>query len=280
MAQQQLNQSNSCCSTINTFQYAELAATSDKLIAIDSNSPVFQFEEGKSFFSAFRLPLNSGDLQIKIEGLMGKTVFNPSVLMLDSQFNVTRKLAANIFTYQPAYLLDGDRMEANFIVDRSYVGNPKNETYMVIYSNYTTLSDSTQAISASKQMTKSLNVQDYGMKDPLIPHSAWGLLKVSSDDIDVAKEGENYYKPVYQAPINSSLNKTEAMAMTAPTVKPIPAMLTKDEFFYQSQIEQAVLSGDINKAMSLVSEAEKAGSTTAKTTFIEVIKSSQKNNLK
>lgn len=265
---------------MSTFQYTELAATSDKLIAIDNTSPVFQFLEGKSFFSAFHLPLHSGDLQIKVEGLMDKTVFNPSVLMLDSQFNVTRTIGKDVFTYQPAYLLDGDRVEASFTVDRSYIGNPKNETYMIIYTDYSRLADSTQAISPSKQMTKSLNVQDYGMKDPLVPHSAWGLLKVSSDDMGLIKGGENYYKPVYQAPINGGANKTETVIVTATQITPTSVMLTESEILYQSKIKQAVLNHDIDKAMALVSEAEKAGSTTAKTTFIEAVKSSQKIDVK
>ncbi|MGL4932506.1 MAG: MalM family protein, partial [Aeromonas sp.] len=41
-------------------------------------------------------------------------------------------------------------------------------------------------------------------------------------------------------------------------------------------IEKAVTAGDINKAMTLVNEAERAGSTKAKTVFVEAVKRSQK----
>jgi maltose operon protein len=54
-------------------------------------------------------------------------------------------------------------------------------------------------------------------------------------------------------------------------------MLTETEAFYQSQIEKAVKAGDIDKAMQLVSEAERAGSTKAKSVFIDAVKRSQKN---
>ncbi|MNZ68552.1 maltose regulon periplasmic protein [compost metagenome] len=54
-------------------------------------------------------------------------------------------------------------------------------------------------------------------------------------------------------------------------------MLSETETFYNSQIEKAVKAGDIDKAMQLVSEAERAGSTKAKSVFIDAVKRSQKN---
>ncbi|MGH1409130.1 MAG: MalM family protein, partial [Aeromonas sp.] len=66
-----------------------------------------------------------------------------------------------------------------------------------------------------------------------------------------------------------------AKAVTA-TAKPAPAMLGETDAFYQSQIEKAVKVGDIDKAMKLVNEAERAGSTKAKSVFIDAVKRSQK----
>lgn len=66
-----------------------------------------------------------------------------------------------------------------------------------------------------------------------------------------------------------------AAAVAAPS-KPAPVMLTETEAFYQSQIEKAVKAGDIDKAMQLVNEAERAGSTKAKSVFIDAVKRSQK----
>jgi maltose operon protein len=62
----------------------------------------------------------------------------------------------------------------------------------------------------------------------------------------------------------------------ATVAKPAPAMLSETEAFYQSQIEKAVKAGDIDKAMKLVNEAERAGSTKAKSVFIDAVKRSQK----
>ncbi|XKL81707.1 transcriptional regulator [Aeromonas media] len=290
---QQLGAATACCSSLSGLKYQALAADQESVVAIDGNSSVFSFPEGKSYFAAFKLPSNSGDLKITVAGLIDKTLFNPTVLLLDSQFKPTRTISSDIITYKPARMLDGDRVEGVFTIDRSYVGNPNNETYMVIYTTQATLSQTTQAMSPSKMMAKSLSVQDYGAKDPLIPHSAWGVLKIDVEDMSASKLGDNFYKPVYQGAIDantpivdSAPNKLVVPAATAATAAgatsaakptPAPAMLSETETFYNSQIEKAVKAGDIDKAMQLVSEAERAGSTKAKSVFIDAVKRSQKN---
>ncbi|MHC3402130.1 MalM family protein [Aeromonas veronii] len=293
-ALQQLGAATVCCRSINELQYQPLAAEQEKVVAIDGSFPAFNFPEGKSYYAAFKLPTNSGDLKITVAGLIDKTLFNPTVLLLDSQFKPTRTIGADIITYKPARMLDGDRVEGVFTIDRSYVGNPNNETYMVIYTTQATLSQTTQAMSPSKMMAKSLSVQDYGAKDPLIPHSAWGVVKIDVEDMSASALGDNFYKPVYQeaidantpivdatpnklvVPVATAATATATAAAGATVAKPAPAMLSETEAFYQSQIEKAVKAGDIDKAMKLVNEAERAGSTKAKSVFIDAVKRSQK----
>lgn len=288
-ALQQLGTATVCCSRINELQYQPLSAEQKKVVAIDGSSPAFNFPEGKSYYAAFKLPTNSGDLKITVAGLIDKTLFNPTVLLLDSQFKPTRTIGADIITYKPARMLDGDRVEGVFTIDRSYVGNPNNETYMVIYTTQATLSQTTQAMSPSKMMAKSLSVQDYGAKDPLIPHSAWGVVKIDVEDMSASVLGDNFYKPVYQEAIDANTpivdptpNKlvvpvaTATIATGAAVAAKPAAMLSETEAFYQSQIEKAVKAGDIDKAMQLVGEAERAGSTKAKSIFIDAVKRSQK----
>ncbi|MGU5638772.1 MalM family protein [Aeromonas caviae] len=286
-ALQQLGAATVCCSSLSGLKYQPLIADQKRIVAIDGNSPVFTFPEGKSYFAAFKLPSNSGDLKITIAGLIDKTLFNPTVLLLDSQFKSTRTISSNIITYKPARMLDGDRVEGVFTIDRSYVGNPNNETYMVVYTTQAALSQTTQAMSPSKMMAKSLSVQDYGAKDPLIPHSAWGVLTLEVEDMSASKSGDNFYKPVYQEAIDANApivdptpNKLVVPAATATTLtaaKTAPAMLSETESFYNAQIEKAVKAGNIDKAMQLVNEAERAGSTKAKSVFIDAVKRSQKN---
>ena len=48
-------------------------------------------------------------------------------------------------------------------------------------------------------------------------------------------------------------------------------MLPETEQMYNSMIEDAVKQGNYNKAMQLADEAEKAGSPSAKNTFLQLI---------
>ena len=57
-----------CCSSLSGLKYQPLIADQKRIVAIDGNSPVFTFPEGKRATAAFKLPSNSGDLKITIAG--------------------------------------------------------------------------------------------------------------------------------------------------------------------------------------------------------------------
>ena len=282
-----LSATSECCRDLTALPYKALAVGNDQVVPIEASSPVYRFEEGKSYLVAYRLPVNSGDLRITVEGIIDHTLFNPIAMMLDSRHQVTRKLGPETFKYEPARFMDGDRMEAVFTVDRSQVGNPNNENYLLIYTDESKLGETTTAMSQTKLMAKSMSVVDYGATDPVIPHSPWGVIRLSVEDLSGKQTSSNYYKPTYDAPIappapavEATPNKLVVPAATvagASTSKPAPVMMSETEAFYHSQIEKAVKAGDIDKAMQLVNEAERAGSTKAKSVFIDAVKHSQKS---
>jgi maltose operon periplasmic protein len=301
-----LAESRSCCEQYQQMPYKDLPISDSILLVIDGSSPVYKFQEGNSFFSAYRLPVNTGDLKITVSAQVDSTVYFPAVIMLDSQFKPTRYIAGNIFEYKPAKFLDPDRVEAVFTVDRSQVGNPKNESYMIIYSPSTKLNDTTTVIHPANLQAKALHVDQPGIKNPEIPHSAWGLIKLSVEDLSSISGRDNMYKPVYQDTIDANLPKVDTApnklaiapaAATAGVVATAPAanqaavvpaasvaattvatgtMLAETEAMYNQLIQKAISSGDIEKAMALASEAERAGSGSAKQTLVNAIKNSQK----
>ena len=142
----------------------------------------------------------------------------------------------------------------------------------------------------------------------MIPHSPWGLLKLTVEDLSGVSGEDNTYKPVYQDAIDVNAPKvdpepnklviapaanqattaavvatTSAVVATAasntpnsPSAVSSAAMLPETETFYNQQIQKAIASGNIEKAMALTNEAERAGSKTAKQTFVNAVKSMQK----
>ena len=285
-AKQALSQASSCCQGFNEFNYVALPE-GDTLLTLDGKQPSYQFDEGMSYFAAYRLPANTGNLAITLASQVSKTVLVPKVIMLDAQFKVTRVLGESVFTYQPAHLLDNDRIEGKVFVDRSMPGNPATETYMVIYAPADELSGSTTILHPAKAFARANGTVEPDIKDPVIPHSPWGLLQLEVVDMAKGQGLEAVFKPEYSDKVAMSQAKpaTTAVAATAVTTAavattpstPVPAMLSETETFYNSQIEKAVKAGDIDKAMQLVNEAERAGSTKAKSVFIDAVKRSQKN---
>lgn len=311
-AMNQLGQASSCCKDMSAFSYTQIPGNFDQYVVIDGSFPAFNFQEGKSYFAAFQLPQNSGDLRITVASQIDKTLFWPKVIMLDSQFRVTRVIDANIFKYEPARMLSGDRIEGVFTIDRAFIGNPNNETYMIIYTPENRLAESTTIDSPDKQMAKSLSVVPSGAKDPVIPHSPWGMIKLTVEDLSNTSGMTNVFKPVYQDTVlanqtskqkdDSNPNKlvirpaavpaaqqaaqTNAQLAVAPAANTVAApalapasagsMLPETEQMYNQLILKAISGGDIEKAMALATEAERAGSATAKPTLIQAIKKSQK----
>ena len=301
-----LSRASSCCRDYSTRPYATANAGDDKWLPIDENSPVFNFSEGKSYFAAFKLPQNSGDLRITVAAEIGKTLYFPSVVLMDSQFKVTRVIDSKVFSYKEAQLLAGNRIEGVFTVDRTYIGNPNNETYMVIYTPENKLSETTTILSEAKLMARATAVVDPGLKDPVIPHSPWGLLKLQVEDLSGDSGKDNMYKPAYQDAVDANTPKvdptpnklsiapaaataavaagaaTSAVSQTAvapaTTATPVASgsMLAETEQLYNQLIQKSVKDGDIEKAMAFAAEAERAGSRTAKPTLIDAIKHSQK----
>ncbi|BBT79395.1 transcriptional regulator [Aeromonas sp. YN13HZO-058] len=280
-AKQALAKASSCCVAFKDFSYTPLPE-GETLLAIDGQQPAFQFDEGMSYFAAYRLPANTGNLAIKVASQVSKTVLVPKVIMLDSQFKVTRVLGESVFSYQPAHLLDNDRIEGKVFVDRSMPGNPAAETYMIIYAPASQLAGSTTILHPAKAFARANQTVEPAMPDPVIPHSPWGLVQIEVVDMAKGQGLEAVFKPEYADKVAmSQAAPATAVAVTttataAVVAKPAPAMLSETEAFYQSQIEKAVKAGDIDKAMKLVNEAERAGSTKAKTVFVDAVKRSQK----
>ena len=309
-----LHAKNVCCKSFQDITYQDISVSNATLVKIDDSAFVFEFPEGKSYFSAYKLPANSGDLKITVEAEIGATVFFPKVLLMDSKFRKTRVISDNIFVYKSAKFLDPDRVEATFTIDRAQIGNPNNELYMVVFSAENELNKHIQITHPANLQAEALKVEKPGVKDPIIPYSPWGLVKITIEDLSGAAGKDNLYKPVYQDAIDANAPKVDktpnklviapaspvaqsgtttavaasttvaAAAVVAPQAAPATTsvspssatMLPETESLYNQLIQKAVASGDIEKAMTLTNEAERAGSRSAKQTFVNAVKTGQK----
>jgi len=258
-ASQQLAQTSSCCEAFQQLTYQPLSNDQLQYIAFDKTSSAYHFESGKSFYKAYKLDENISELTVYVNGLFYNTVFAPQVMLLDSQFKQTRIIQANKFTYQQAKLLNGDELNASFTINRPNLNNPANETYFIVYSTNEAMQGSTTVIHPAKLDAQARSLVEPDIADPVINHSAMGVVKLQFEMIDK----DERYIATEQVTENSYI---------APEVEAVAVSNVLTETQYNQKILSALANNEIAKALQLVEQAEKIGSTSARPTFIEAIK--------
>lgn len=263
ISQQQANEglaaSVVCCQQLAGLLYQTLEPGKQLQIEINLDSPSYRFESGKSFFAAYKLPENANSLTITLYSIAGKTVFKPTVMLMDSQFRVTRLLRGNDFQYRPAKGFKGDSLDGQFRVDRSLPGNPLNETYMVLYTTEADRQGETTLLHPAKAYALARHNQPPAIPDPVAKHSAVGVLQLR-----IAQENKSFGERADYVP----------PAVVYPSAAPAPAStpaLPETQDYYQQAIKQALAKGDMAKALRLAEEGERAGVQGIRTFLLERI---------
>ncbi len=251
-ASQSLAQKQVCCDNFEQLEYQEINSDDDLFIPLSSDSQVYSFVSGKSFVQAYKLTNNNSKLTLTINGLIYNTVVAPQVTLLDANFNITRTIPASQFTYKTAKLLNGDILSAELTIFRPQANNLANETYLLFYTTDEAIAGDTTIIHPAKSYAKAHSTVEPDIADPIIPHSAMGVIELEIDVLGTAGDSENSYMPVAIA------NKTAAA----------PALTEKE---FNQAIVAAVAVKDIDKALAIVDQAEAAGSQSARETFVNAL---------
>jgi len=259
-----LAQKESCCDNFSQLQYQEINNDDDLLIPLSSDSQVYSFDSGKSFVQAYKLTSKNTELKLSVNALISNTVIAPQLILLDADFNVTRTIAADQFTYKQAKLLDGDSLSTELTIFRPQFNNPANETYLLFYTTDQEVIGTTTVIHPAKSFAKAHGTVPPDIADPVIPHSAMGVIKLAIKVMGADRDNEHNYIPLAATEKASSLISPAIAASN--TVAPV---LTEQQF--NRAIAVAVAAQEIEKALSIVDQAEAVGSKTARETFINAV---------
>ena len=242
-------------------------------VPLTADSQVYNFASGKSFVQAYKLTKNVSKLKLTINSLIYDTVLAPKVMLLDSNFVVTRTISSDKFIYREAGMMNGDRLSAELTIFRPQVSNPANETYLLFYTTPKAMAGSTTIVHPAKAFARSQKKDVPNIPDPIIPHSAVGLIELDIEALGTESDSDEAYIPLMtteqsQEPGASTDVEPAKVEKTKPE---LPEMTKEAEQVFNDRIQQAVAEQDMDKALSLVDEAEAAGSTTARASFIEAI---------
>ncbi|GLS92273.1 maltose operon protein [Psychromonas marina] len=253
-ASEQLAESKTCCDSLQQLTYQPLDNTEVQYIAFDNNALSYNFESGKSLYKAYKIDKNISELKMTVSGLFYNTVFVPQILLLDSNFKKTRIISADKFAYIPAKFLNGDQLTASLTIKRPNLSNPNNETYFVIYTTQEAIQDTTTVTHPAKLDARARSLAEPNIADPVISHSAMGVVKI---EFETENNSDDYVA-------------SEVASEPAPVEQQLQNNVTDRQF--NEMITTAVENNEIEKAMQLVDQAEAAGSTSARDTFVDAIK--------
>lgn len=252
----------------------QLATTGQRLTAGDITGPV----------AAYSVPANIGELTITLTSEVNKnSVFAPNVLVLDQNMTPAAYFPASFFAYQAPGVMSADRLEGVLKLTPA-LGQQK--LYLLVFTTAKDTQQTTTLLDPAKAYAKGTGNAVPDIPDPIARHGTDGTLKVkvstsSASSILVGPLfGSSGPGPVmvgntaapataYAAPVAAT--GTVAAAAPAPAAKSEP-ILNDTESYYNQAIRQAVDKGEIDKALKLLNEAERLGSTSARKTFISSVK--------
>ncbi|EMF0719921.1 maltose operon protein MalM [Citrobacter freundii] len=234
--------------------------------------------------AAYSVPANIGELTLTLTSEVNKqtSVFAPNVLILDQNMTPSAFFPSSYFTYQEPGVMSADRLEG---VMRLTPALGQQKLYVLVFTTEKDLQQTTTLLDPAKAYAKGVGNAVPDIPDPIARHTTDGLLKLK---VKTSSSSSVLVGPLFgsSGPGPVTVGNTAAPAVTyaapaaavaAPAPAPAPAkksepMLNDTESYFNKAIKDAVAKGDVDKALKLLDEAERLGSTSARSTFISSVK--------
>jgi maltose operon protein len=250
-------------------------------IMLDAASATLNEGDISGPVAAVTLPADQGSLEVTLASIMkDQQVYAPNVLVLDSQLQPAAFFPSSYFTYQKPGIIATNRLEGTMKLT-PVLG--QKQIYLLIYTTTRDLAQTSTMINPAKLYAEGASNAIPDVPDPIVRHVSSGTLSLkvkseqNSGNIMIGKLfGSDSAKPVVVGSNNAAVSQPLASS-AAPLPAPAPAakaepMLNDTEKYFNDGIRKAVKAGDIDKALKLMNEAERLGSSSARATFISSVK--------
>ncbi|MEZ0584707.1 maltose operon protein MalM [Erwinia sp. STN24] len=258
--------------TLRSLAWKPLVPPVTQDVTLGSTATKINQGEIQGAAAAFSLPADRGSLEIVLTSLVtGKTVYAPNVLVLDEQMRPAAFYPASYFPYQKPGLVSSDRLEGTLKLTPAL---GQKQIYLLVYTTQQNLQSTTQMVNPAKAYAAGVGNAVPDIPDPIATHTPTGKisLKVTAEQ----KAGNVMIGQLFPssepAPAAPAVIGHSARAEPAPAAKPAEPMLAESDRYFNEAIKKAVKAGDVDKALKLLNEAERLGSTTARQTFIDSVK--------
>ncbi|EMM0381682.1 maltose operon protein MalM [Pluralibacter gergoviae] len=239
--------------------------------------------------AAYSVPANIGEITLTLTSEVNKHsgVYAPNVLILDQNMTPSAFFPSSYFTYQEPGVMSADRLEG---VMRLTPALGQQKIYVLVFTTPQDLQQTTKLLDPAKAYAKGTGNAIPDIPDPIARHAAEGTLKLK---VKTNTSSSVLVGPLFgsSGPAPVTVGNTAAPAYSAPAAVPATApasapaaapvaaapvksepVLNDTETYFNNGIKQAVKEGNIDKALKLLNEAERLGSTSARSTFISSVK--------
>ncbi|HYA21497.1 MAG TPA: MalM family protein [Burkholderiales bacterium] len=156
-ARRDLESAAVCCQGYEKFDFQALKLGDSESFIINTASPAFNFASGKSYFKAFRLPIQARSYFIVVNSYFtdkdnlsrSPYIFHPVVALLDAQYRVTRTIDQGIVNpIESGNSMNNASLEIEIRVNPQVV----DERFMVIYTTPDFLNQVTNLLVSKNSM--------------------------------------------------------------------------------------------------------------------------------
>jgi maltose operon protein len=235
---------------LNNLPFQMASLDSNNKIDITADSPIVNFPEGNSFVAALLIPEHISTFTFALESKAGSTVFVPSVIFLDENMQQVARIDDAQFNAKGFFTIEKALTAAMTRASR----------YIVVYSKDSDLGGRSELVDVAREyeLAKGKELSEYSFPKLYAKHSPIGKITVRFKDVFFSVKSLN----TGLVTKNTRVNKT-TMLETTPLGE-TPTILSDTEAFYLEQISKAIKENNLSRAVSLVEEAERAGSKKAK----------------
>lgn len=223
--------------------------------------------------AAYSLPATLGELTITLSSEVEQNqVFAPNVLILDENLRPAAWFPSRWFSYQQPGVMAADRLEG--VMKLTPVPGQQ-KIYLLVFTTETDLAQTSTLLDPAKAYAKGTGHAVPDIPDPVARHTTSGTVKIK---LSTRSDSSILVGPLFgssgPAPVtvgNSQPAAASPVPATTPAVKTQP-IIQDTEGYFNGAIRQAAAQGNIDKALRLLNEAERLGSTSARQTFISSVK--------
>ncbi|MFT6986239.1 MAG: maltose operon protein, partial [Psychromonas sp.] len=275
-----LEQASLCCNSLTELDYLQITEPGKIDFNISKKNPAFKFSTGKSFVQGVRLPNASGTIKVAISSPIVTSVFVPTVLVLDEQYNPIQVYGDETINYDPGSLLNVDRFFGEIELPAQF-SDGRQAKYLLVLTTEAAMKGTTKLAEpyAPAEALGRIDIVSRIHLDQPIPHTAIGVFRLA---FDYLPSSHSSAKKMVSDALTDNSQKAEALLVeksvitTSVTEKPLNNVIQPEtEALFIALIDQAIKIGDTKKALRFVEEAELAGSTKARDALFDAMKKYQ-----